>query len=173
MSDVLAQRRRALGPRGPAIFCPPLFEPRPSSILRECWCKTSVATCAVHVLGKFLSRQQCGERPFAQFGPVRKFRLPRASWSVCGRALQDTMAGILREALSVLGVEDAEDYILQDFRRGAYKDMKADGKRLVEILVAAGVRSARAPQPYLDQTQLEMEAVMEAHLSRDSDNERH
>ena len=49
--------------------------------------------------------------------------------------------------------------------------MKTDGRRLVEILAAAGVRSAKAPKPYLDQTKLEMEAVMEAHLSRDSDDE--
>ena len=48
------------------------------------------------------------------------------------------MASILRAALSELGVEDAADYILQDFRRGAYEDMKADGRRLVEIVVAAG-----------------------------------
>ena len=71
----------------------------------------------------------------------------------------------------MLGVPLALEYRSHDLRRGHYEDLKAQGKRLFEILEAAGVRSPKATKPYLSQTDLEMEAVMEAHLSPDSDEE--
>lgn len=46
-------------------------DPLPSSILRECWCKRCKDTCPVHVLGAFLSKHQCGDRPFAGITKVR------------------------------------------------------------------------------------------------------
>ena len=77
----------------------------------------------------------------------------------------------LRGALSALAVPQAHAYRSHDFRRGHYEGLKSQGKRLFEILEAAGVRSPKAPRPYLARTELEMEAVMEAHLSVDSDVE--
>ena len=42
--------------------------------------------------------------------------------------------------------------------------MKDSGKTLWEILEAAGVTDPKAPRPYLDMEQLELEACMECHL---------
>ena len=49
--------------------------------------------------------------------------------------------------------------------------MRKQGKRLFEILAAAGVKSPKAPKPYINQSQLELDAVMEAHLASDSDED--
>ena len=73
--------------------------------------------------------------------------------------------------LGTLGVPRATEYRSHDLRRGHYEDLRAQGKGLWEILVAAGVRSPKAPKPYLDPAQLELAAVMEAHLAPDSDEE--
>ena len=73
--------------------------------------------------------------------------------------------------LGHLGVSKAEAYRSHDLRRGHYEDMRLRGKRLFEILAAAGVESPKAPKPYMDREQVELEAVMEAHLEPDSDEE--
>ena len=58
----------------------------------------------------------------------------------------------------------ADKYRPHDLRRGHYVDMKVSGKTLWEILEAAGVTDPKAPRPYLDMEQLELEACMECHL---------
>ena len=89
----------------------------------------------------------------------------------CFRVWQGQVNERLRALLGTLGVPRATEYRCHDLRRGHYEDLRAQGKGLSEILLAAGVRSPKAPKPYLHPAQLELAAVMEAHLAPDSDEE--
>ena len=89
----------------------------------------------------------------------------------CLRVLQEWLNVGLRDMIGRLGVAAAQRYRSQDLRRGHYEDMRTQGKRLFEILAAAGVRSPKAPRPYMDRAQVELEAVMETQLGDDSEEE--
>ena len=72
--------------------------------------------------------------------------------------------------LEALGVPKARLYRTHDIRRGHARDMQARGATLGEILRAGGWRSAGF-LAYLDLVELEAEAVLEAHLEADEDDE--
>ena len=73
-------------------------------------------------------------------------------------------AGLRALCPGLLSSSQANKYRPHDLRRGHYVDMKDSGKTLWEILEAAGVTDPKAPRPYLDMQQLELEACMECHL---------
>ncbi len=64
----------------------------------------------------------------------------------------------------------AAEYRLHDLRRGHARDMQKRGARIGEILAAGQWRSPRFLE-YLDKQELEDEAVLEAHLEEESDDD--
>ena len=76
----------------------------------------------------------------------------------------------LRTWLQELGVPDAGNYRIHDFRRGHARDLVRAGATLFEILTAGEWRSASF-LAYLDKVELECEATLEAHLNESSDEE--
>ena len=74
----------------------------------------------------------------------------------------------LRFFLAQLGVKDAALYRTHDLRRGRAFDLQQRGGTLREIL-QAGEWSSPAFLSYLDMTQLELGAVVEAHLAESED----
>ncbi len=67
----------------------------------------------------------------------------------------------------MLGVEDAGSYLLHDFRRGHAEDLLNLGASLCVIL-KAGEWSSAAFAKYLNTSQLEARAVVEAHCASSS-----
>ena len=105
----------------------------------------------MHVLGKALSRLPVG---FASFKGLTPSMVVTA----------------LRDRLRRIGVEQADLYRTQDFRRGHARDLQANGSNLRDILNAGEWRSP-AFLSYLDVAQLEQDVVVEAHLAESSDEE--
>ena len=127
-------------------------KPWGSLLKRGCWCKTNRLTCPVHHLWPFFQSLPVGTRPFAIFSP--------------GKAL-----ACLRWLLKTLGVADAGKFRTHDLRRGHTKDMQQNGSTLGEIL-AAGEWRGPSFMSYIDLTELEMAACMEAHdLESSSEDE--
>ena len=121
----------------------------PSTFWRACWCKTSSATCPVHVLGRWFTGLPLRCAPF--------------------RTISSSMAlARLRDLLIVLKVPDASQYRTHDLRRGHADDMRRAGATLAEILAAGGWSSA-AFRDYLDMHAVEEDAIFEAHFASDSD----
>jgi len=108
-------------------------KPHGSTLKGGCWCgrnALSTSLCPVHVLGKEIGRLPPGSRPFAQL-------------------YADVTLRELRRRLSVLGVADAESYVLHDFRRGHAEDLRRAGKSLWVIL-QAGEWGSPAFLAYMD-----------------------
>ena len=121
-----------------------------SVLQRACWCARSTATCPVHALGAWFAGLPVGTRPFADIS--------------AGSSLST-----LRFSLGQLGVRDAALYRTHDLRRGHALDLQQRGGTLREIL-QAGEWSSPAFLSYLDMTQLELGAVVEAHLAESEDD---
>jgi hypothetical protein len=120
-----------------------------SVLRRACCCGHSNKwLCPVHTLGRWLSLQPPGARPFAGL-----------------RA--DTARQALKQRLGRASVEEASSYVLHDFRRGHAMDIAAAGGDLRAIL-AAGEWSSPAFLNYLDVSELEKQVALQAHLD-DSD----
>jgi len=126
-------------------------KPKGSKLVRSCWCAQDTTTCPVHVLGKALSRLPVGFAPFKGLKP-------------------SMVVTALRDRLRRIGVEQADHYRTQDFRRGHARDLQANGSHLRDILNAGEWRSP-AFLSYLDVAQLEQDVVVEAHLAESSDEE--
>ena len=75
---------------------------------------------------------------------------------------------MLRERLLKLGVANARDYALHDFRRGHAQDMLENGAGLNCILLA-GEWQSTAFMAYLKTQHLEARAVIEADKARAKD----
>lgn len=121
-----------------------------SVLQRACWCARCTATCPVHALGAWFAGLPVGTKPFSDI----------------------TAAGslsTLRFFLAQLGVKDAALYRTHDLRRGHALDLQQRGGTLREIL-QAGEWSSPAFLSYLDMTQLELGAVVEAHLAESEDD---
>ena len=123
----------------------------PSVLRRRCWCQQCEATCPVHVLGPYFRALAPGEQPFVKFKP--------------SSALRE-----LRALLEHLQVPDAHAYRTHDLRRGHAEDLRINGATLGEILRAGDWKSP-AFLMYLDQSQLELDRTVEAHLVDSSDEE--
>ena len=122
-----------------------------STLVRGCWCSSCPDTCPVHVLGPYFASCAPGFAPFAVID----------ARSALAR---------LREWLVALRVPDGHKYRTHDFRRGHARDMLRGGARLCEILKAGEWRSA-AFLAYLDGTELEGAATLEAHIGESSDDD--
>ena len=123
----------------------------PSVLRRGCWCRECTATCPVHALGSYFQSLGKGERPFLALGG--------------GAALR-----MLRALLTDLQVPGASEFRTHDLRRGHAEDMRLNGATLGEILRAGDWKSPAFLQ-YLDQEQLEVDRIVEAHLVDSSDGE--
>ena len=123
----------------------------PSTFWRACWCKTSSATCPVHVLGRWFSRLPLRCAPFSKI----------SSSAALAR---------LREVLTILKGPEAAQYRTHDLRRGHADDMRRAGATLAEILAAGGWKSA-AFRDYLDMHAVEEDAIFEAHFCDSSDSD--
>ena len=126
-------------------------KPQGSVLKRHCWCSSCAVTCPVHVLGTYLKSAGDGAQPFVGFS--------------AGGALS-----CLRGLLEFLKVPDANIYRTHDLRRGHARDLQANGATLATILAAGDWRSP-AFLKYLDEQQLEDDAVVEAHLGDSSFDE--
>ena len=124
-------------------------KPRGSTLTRTCWCRTCAAACPVHVLGAWVRERTFGQLLFP-FG--------------ASEALRE-----LRSALAAVEFARANSYRTHDFRRGHARDLQRAGKTLAEILSAGEWRSC-AFMRYLDEHELERDAVVEAHVC-ESDSE--
>ena len=124
--------------------------PLGSRLTRGCWCKETMSTCPVHVLGPMFQRGKHGDMLF-----------PGVSAS---KALV-----ALRSILKKLGVDSAEDFRTHDFRRGHTQDLVDSGAPLYAIL-AAGEWKSPAFLAYVDAHKLEYDAVLQAHVD-ESDSE--
>ena len=120
-----------------------------SVLVRTCWCSTNAACCPVHVLGPFLCEHECGMLVFP-----------------CSAA--DALR-VLRRMCLAAELPRAETVRTHDFRRGHARDLQRLGKSLAEILRAGEWKSC-AFLTYLDEHELECEAVIEAHVL-ESDSE--
>ena len=120
-----------------------------SVLQRACWCARCTATCPVHALGAWFADLPVGTRPFADISAASSL-------------------STLRFLLGQLGVKDAALYRTHDLRRGHALDLQQRGGTLREIL-QAGEWSSPAFLSYLDLTQLELGAVVEAHLAESED----
>ena len=125
--------------------------PNGSLLVRKCWCNSCMETCPVHVLGAYYEGLGNDVSPFGHI--------------TAAAALE-----MLRCMLEKLEVENARFYRTHDFRRGHARDMQAMGGTLAEIL-RAGEWSSPAFMKYLDQDELENEAVVEAHLDESGDED--
>jgi hypothetical protein len=115
-----------------------------SSVLkRACWCRSCPISCPVHVLGVFFAQYAAGDKPFVGISPEQA-RLT------------------LRVLLGEAGVSDAGTYDTKSLRRGHAVDIHKNGGRLKEILEGGDWRSP-AFMHYLDISELEKDAVSEAH----------
>ena len=74
----------------------------------------------------------------------------------------------LRGMLAALHIPDSHLYRTHDLRRGHARDLQARGATLAEILAAGDWRSPSFLK-YLDEQQLEEDAVVEAHLCDSSE----
>ena len=105
------------------VECLELYLPRrknrkePIKMIRTCWCMRCPNTCPVHVVGEFLRGVEPGVKPFAAWWP--------------GMVLS-----VLREVLKTIGVDEAEQYVAHDLRRGHADDLLRRGATLLEILRA-------------------------------------
>ena len=142
---------------------------QPSSQFRPCWCKRCPLTCPVHVLGAYMNRFGHGAQPFRSISPVK------------------ANSG-LKRLLALVGVDDASEFRTHDLRRGhaevrllchgmcaewlshIWKDLRLNGATLAEILRAGDWRSP-AFLLYLNQSQLDLDRVAEAHDLMSSDDE--
>ena len=77
---------------------------------------------------------------------------------------------VLRRRLSYLGIQDSELYKLHDFRRGHAQDLLEKGITLKTILLVGEWRSP-AFMCYLDMSEVELRATMEAQWVDSSDDE--
>ena len=124
--------------------------PQGSTLRRSCWCRECRETCPVHVLGAWYKSLPPGKRAFEGI--------------TAASALAD-----LRSWLQRLEVPDAEKYRLHDFRRGHCRDLQASGASLATIL-AAGEWKSPAFLSYLDEAELENEAVAQVHVDAHLDD---
>ena len=116
---------------------------------RACRCARCTKTCPVHALGAWFADLPVGTRPFADISAASSL-------------------STLRFLLGQLGVKDAALYRAHDLRRGHALDLQQRGGTLREIL-QAGEWSSPAFLSYLDMTQREPGAVVEAHLAESED----
>ena len=121
-----------------------------SVLWRACCCAHSNKwwLCPVHTLGRWLSMQLHGARPFAGL-----------------RA--DTARQVLKQRLGRACVEEASSYVLHDFRRGHAMDIAAAGGDLRAILTAGRVVIACIPKLF-GCIRIGEEVALQAHLD-DSD----
>ena len=106
------------------------------TLRRECTCRGSVHTCAVHSLWeRFWLHKDEGEQPWARLNPSRA---------------TSKMRGLLKR----MRVPNAEQYGTHDFRRGHADDMRKLGCTLPEILKAGQWRSASF-MSYIDEAGLD------------------
>ena len=122
-----------------------------ATISRACSCRHSSLTCPVHVLGSWIEQWPAGTQPFAHIKPSNANKT-------------------LRRRLSQSRVAHAFGYCMHDFRRGHAKDTVTNGDSLATILKAGGWRSA-AFQAYIDLSELETSAVLEAQWALSEDEE--
>ena len=141
-------------------------KPHGAYLERACWCDECADTCPLHKLAPFLSNAgSVGRQPFAHMTP---------------RLVTER----LRARLGKLNIANPNAYRLHDFRRGHARDLQAKGANLREILNAgvrsviskcfarvfnaAGQWSSAAFMKYLDQGDLETNAVIEDHIDESS-----
>lgn len=117
--------------------------PAGSRLVRSCWCFREQSTCPVHAVSKWLKKVAPGSQPFRLVKP-------------------DKAITELRRRLQCLGVADAHEFMLQDFRRGHASDLVAAGAPLNTILKAGEWRSP-AFLAYLEKHKVENEGIQEAH----------
>ena len=120
-------------------------------MVRECCCARHADTCPVHRLGPWVAGLQPASKPFAAITGAK--------------ALSE-----LRRRLGVLGIQNAENYVLHDIRRGHAQDL-AEGGANLKIILAAGEWSSPAFVAYLDIATLEAKATVEAVVDESSDEE--
>ena len=120
-----------------------------SVLSRGCWCSRCKLTCPRCVIGPWLANHS--ERH-----------------DVFGRSTAASATKELRRRLKILKVAEADCFTLHGFRRGHAQDLLANGSSLCEILRAGEWKSA-AFMAYLDPSEVEAAAVVEAHLVESSD----
>lgn len=76
----------------------------------------------------------------------------------------------LKQLLELVGVDDASEFRTHDLRRGHAEDLRLNGATLAEILRAGDWRSP-AFLLYLNQSQLDLDRVVEANDLMSSDDE--
>ena len=126
-------------------------KPHGATLSRACVCPTGRSICPVHVLGPWL--MQCP--PFAQ--PFKHISATKATHG-------------LRDLLRVLGILDADEYCLHDFRRGHARDL-ADATCDLKTILEAGQWTSPAFLKYLDINRLETRMIVQAHQDNSDDED--
>ena len=103
------------------------------------------------MVGEFLRGVEPGVKPFA-------------AWR------REMVLSVLRELLKTIGVDEAEEYVAHDVRRGHADDLLRRGATLLEIFTPGDWRFV-AFLTYLDAHRLERNNTMEAHLADSNDDE--
>ena len=125
--------------------------PHGATLARACVCPAGRPICPVHVLGPWLTRHSALVQPFAHIS---------AAWAV----------GYLRELLASLGIADADQYRLHDFRRGHARDL-ADADNNLKTILEAGQWTSPAFLKYLDTNDMETRMIVQAHQDDSEDDE--
>ena len=137
--------------------------PTGSKLVRGCWCKESPATCPLHILDPLVASCAFGQRVF-DVSPA-------------------SALGVLREVLSEMGIDQAENYRTHDLRRGHAQDLVDSGMycnffcmlgcfgrgamfagATLAVILAAGEWKSPAFLSYIDQAKLETDVVVAAHV---------
>ena len=132
------------------VACDRKNKERGSRLVRGCWCRESMATCPLHVLGPVLDTCETGHEIFPGITPA-------------------SALSVLRDVLDKLGVDDAWAYRTHDFRRGHAQDLIESGSPL-SVILAAGEWKSPAFLAYINEHFLERDVVVNAHMD-ESDGE--
>ena len=125
--------------------------PTGSVMTRQCWCGQSEISCPVHAIRSIIDMMPGGYQPFKHING------------------QDVLI-LLRKRLGTLGVPHAQTYETKDFRRGHARDLiERPGGCLKEVMQMGQWKSS-ALLAYLDPSEVEEKAVVEAHIA-ESDSE--
>ena len=124
--------------------------PHGATLRRSCLCPGGRPICPVHVLAPWLGSSPDGAQPFVHLSAAK------------------ATAG-LRDLLTSLGVPDAHEYRLHDFRHGHARDLTGATSDLRTIL-DAGQWTSPAFMKYLDMSKIETDMIVQAHQD-DSEDE--
>ena len=127
-------------------------KPHGTVLTRKCWCSSSTLTCPVHAVGQIISSMPSNLKVFE---------------GLSAQAVRYT----LRDRVRKLGLCDSQNYNTHDFRRGHARDLANSKGSTIKQILEMGQWKSSAILKYVDQDELETQAVVEAHICESDDSD--